>query len=585
MAFNFNWSPLTTTSASSSAFYDHAKSLLTAALNKSAKPPIIVDDIFVDDLNLGASAPDLEILEIGDIAEDRFRGIFRMGYDGDAFLTLRTKVQVGLLVVLEPAKCGALRHEQANPLNTYLSTTPAFTSPDPLAASSPLTIPVQITLSQFKLSGFVILVFSKAKGITLVFRNDPLESLKVSSTFDSIPFIAEYLQEEIERQIRRIFQEDLPVAVHRLSLRLWNPEYAASLNEESTAPAKPLRLDSEDEEDEGDEKEQVVNPLLTPADNPEGGPSTMFSERNLATLSQLVDSQMTLSLVTPRIPDAVFRAWASGGSHSVTMWDKPGIVDQTMTPKAAFDSDAAETQSIAGSVASSRLGLYSSASSTSTAPSRHPAGTPSRRKKKHHVVDLRKNKKEGESSADSSASSTTGESPAPPANTPESAIEDELCERPTAPLRRSREDSIDYDSDSKATIGRPNTPSTPTIPIDLCPASPADSIATADITYPPTRNPTPTPTRAPAAPRRSTISAIMEKEALRAQENQTPPKIRLPSNAPGGILEQAILSKIVNEMQRRLEEERVKRGEGKWGVERELEELCGDGLPAYKAAA
>lgn len=95
MAFNFNWLPLNT-SNTSTAFYTNAKALLTAALNKSAKPPIIVDDIFVDDLHLGESAPDLEILEIGDIAEDRFRGIFRMNYAGDAFLTLRTKVQVCL---------------------------------------------------------------------------------------------------------------------------------------------------------------------------------------------------------------------------------------------------------------------------------------------------------------------------------------------------------------------------------------------------------------------------------------------------------------------------------------------------------
>lgn len=96
MAFNFNWTPLTTSNTSSSAFYSHAKSLLTAALNKSQKPPIIVDDIFVEELNLGQSAPELEILEIGDLAEDRFRGIFRMSYDGDAFLTLKTKVQVCL---------------------------------------------------------------------------------------------------------------------------------------------------------------------------------------------------------------------------------------------------------------------------------------------------------------------------------------------------------------------------------------------------------------------------------------------------------------------------------------------------------
>lgn len=90
MAFNFNWSPLT----ADAEFYSRARDLLTKALNKSPKPPIIVDDILVSELNLGTVPPDLEILEIGDLAEDRFRGIFKMCYTGDAFLTLKTRVQV-----------------------------------------------------------------------------------------------------------------------------------------------------------------------------------------------------------------------------------------------------------------------------------------------------------------------------------------------------------------------------------------------------------------------------------------------------------------------------------------------------------
>ena len=106
MAFNFNWSPLT----ADSNFYSRAKELLTTALNKSPKPPIIVDDILVNELNLGSIPPELEILEIGDLAEDRFRGIFKMCYSGDAFLTLKTRVQVGsiLLVYLSEhcARCG-----------------------------------------------------------------------------------------------------------------------------------------------------------------------------------------------------------------------------------------------------------------------------------------------------------------------------------------------------------------------------------------------------------------------------------------------------------------------------------------------
>ncbi len=71
MAFNFNWSPLT----ADADFYRRAQELLTNALNKSPKPPIIVDDILVTELNLGSVPPELEILEIGDLAEDRFRGM------------------------------------------------------------------------------------------------------------------------------------------------------------------------------------------------------------------------------------------------------------------------------------------------------------------------------------------------------------------------------------------------------------------------------------------------------------------------------------------------------------------------------
>ena len=90
MAFNFKWSPL----AADTSFYRRAQELLTTALNKSPKPPIIVDDIIVNELNLGDIPPDLEVLEIGDLDVDRFRGIFKMCYRGNAFMTLKTKVQV-----------------------------------------------------------------------------------------------------------------------------------------------------------------------------------------------------------------------------------------------------------------------------------------------------------------------------------------------------------------------------------------------------------------------------------------------------------------------------------------------------------
>lgn len=293
MAFNFNWSPLV-------ADTSRAREMLTAALNKSPKPAIIVDDIIVTELNLGSIPPELEILEIGDLAEDRFRGIFKMQYSGDAFLTLKTRVQ-------------------ANPLNTYLSTKPAFASPQPLAAASGLTIPLQITLSDIKLLGFVILVFSRQKGITLVFRNDPVDSLKVSSTFDSIPFVRDYLQKEIEGQLRLLFMEDLPAIIHRLSLRLWSPDHASQPDINSARVESPSHQ-------KGD---KAIDPLSSPSQAPrdlagrpiedhelsfslqhEATPHASFSQKNLLRLAALTDSHRTLSLFTPPINDVVFRAWA-----------------------------------------------------------------------------------------------------------------------------------------------------------------------------------------------------------------------------------------------------------------------------------
>jgi len=78
MAFNFNWAPL----SGDPGFYKRAEELLTNAMNKNQKPPIIVDDIIVTELNLGDVPPDLDVVEISDIGVDKFRGTFKMSYTG-----------------------------------------------------------------------------------------------------------------------------------------------------------------------------------------------------------------------------------------------------------------------------------------------------------------------------------------------------------------------------------------------------------------------------------------------------------------------------------------------------------------------
>jgi distribution and morphology protein 34 len=350
MAFNFNWTPLIT-STSSPDFYSHAKHLLTLALNKSAKSSVIVDsDVTVENLHLGQSAPELEVLEIGDLAEDRFRGVFRMTYDGDALVTVKARVQVCATRTTVSFRMHSRSDvEKVNPLCTYINhTTPSYTSPHPLAAASaPLTIPVQLTLSEFKLSGFVILVFSKEKGITLVFRNDPLESMRVQSSFDSIPFIKNYLQKEIERQVRGLFQEELPLAVYKLSLRLLESDERGPSQSKDTVETLHIEADEDD-----------VDPLYTDTSD-----VPLFPEKNEMQLQALRNSQQTLSLFTLRIQGAIFRA---------------------MPPSSLYRAAPTEIASADCEKLPVRPGLHQSSSSM-TMGSGH-----SRRKRKHRVVNLRK---------------------------------------------------------------------------------------------------------------------------------------------------------------------------------------------------
>lgn len=90
-------------------------------------------------------------------------------------------------------------------------------SPRILFAAAPLVVPMTLRLSNLSLRAIVVLVVSRQKGITLVFKNDPLEKVDVSSSFDGVESVAGFIQREIENQLREAFRSDLPSVIHRLS--------------------------------------------------------------------------------------------------------------------------------------------------------------------------------------------------------------------------------------------------------------------------------------------------------------------------------------------------------------------------------
>ncbi|PSR93815.1 hypothetical protein PHLCEN_2v4710 [Hermanssonia centrifuga] len=155
MSFTFKWPRF------SDQFHADAIQMLDAALNKGNKPPVIADKIEVVELEMGT---------------------------------------------------------QANPLNHKQPDIHIMGgSRGMLAAKKPLVVPMLLRLSHFKLNSYVVLVVSKQKGITLVFKTDPLQNVDINSTFDSIAVIQKFIQHEIEGQLRQMFREDLPGIIHRLS--------------------------------------------------------------------------------------------------------------------------------------------------------------------------------------------------------------------------------------------------------------------------------------------------------------------------------------------------------------------------------
>ena len=240
-----------------------------------------------------------------------------------------------------------------------------------------------------------------------MFRNDPLESLKVSSTFDSIPFVRDYLQKEIEGQLRSLLMEEVPAIIHRLSLRLWVPEFRAQEDEEiaQNNVSPPL-------------EEQVTNPLAEPPQDPvdlsghaldatqiaslssdsSAETYSLFSQKNLLRLAALTDSHRTLSLFTPGLRDVVHRAWVSPTERGEFSGSNTPLtsVHSVLSRKHSYNGstgticsfpDGTDTSSLPSRPGLSNYG--SSVTGLNLGAGRH--GKPGR-KRKHRVVNLRKPK-------------------------------------------------------------------------------------------------------------------------------------------------------------------------------------------------
>jgi len=273
--------------------------------------------------------------------------------------------------------------------------------------------------------------------------------------------------------------EEVPAIIHRLSLRLWVPEYSAKEDEELLQGT--TRLTTE---------ERVVDPFASPPQNPlswsdgaldspqvtalsidSGSECSSFSQKNMLRLAALTDSHRTLSLFTPSIRDAVFRAWAGPTERGEGPGGSPPLSTPTLPSLSRMQSyTSAGSTTYTFSEASHNnarptLSSFSSAASgLSLGGSRH-AKLHSGRKRKNRVVNLRRTKGDGNDSAsvsDGSTMSTAASSAA--SEIGDRPVLDERQLEPVTPFRspsnrvKFRNTHDDTESDKTPTQRHPLTP-------------------------------------------------------------------------------------------------------------------------------
>lgn len=205
---------------------------------------------------------------------------------------------------------------------------------------------------------------------------------------------------EIEGQLRTLLMDEVPAIIHRLSLRLWVPEYQGEDQGLARSTKNPLKED------------KAADPLASPPQDPvdltghlldaaqivslsldsSSETHSLFSQKNLLRLGVLTNSQKTLSLFTPTIRNAVFRAWAGPTERGELLGSNP-----TMTPLLS------RAQSYMGSISTSLTFPHKSEEGHLLRPALASSGSQAAmigiganrkahggRKRKHRVVNLRK---------------------------------------------------------------------------------------------------------------------------------------------------------------------------------------------------
>jgi mitochondrial distribution and morphology protein 34 len=232
--------------------------------------------------------------------------------------------------------------------------------------------------------------------------------------------VRDYLQKTIEGQLRNLFMDELPSIIHKLSLRLWCPDQLPR----EDADAFKERADDEvaidpfaaPPADAVDSRGHVLDANELASLSLDGGPEihSLFSQKNLLKLAALNESHRTLSLFTPGIQNAMFRAWLGPMERIEAGRSTPSSTPSLVRTQSVQGSSTTYTFTDAASLdngsISSRPSLVSLNSATTGLTLSGGRNTRMSRKKKTRVVNLRRSKAGTASETSSEVDDTASQS-------------------------------------------------------------------------------------------------------------------------------------------------------------------------------
>ncbi|KAF2070037.1 hypothetical protein CYY_008645 [Polysphondylium violaceum] len=230
MSFKLSWGNF------DNNFIENLKNTLTDTLNNGPPIPNITDKLSVYNLVLGDLAPQVELLEI-DPSKDKLTFVFKFKYQGNALLELRTNVQAN------PVYLGSslnIKSKREKNMLKNLRLGPA---------SKPHVIPLSIVIKDIDFEGVLSVSIVNAK-IEASFKEDPLKSINIVTSFDEFPPAAAFIKSLVEGQLRDFIMKEFPTIVGSITIPLpaspdSSPVYSSTQTTPSFTPPSSLTQQTE----------------------------------------------------------------------------------------------------------------------------------------------------------------------------------------------------------------------------------------------------------------------------------------------------------------------------------------------------